>query len=105
MRTSIGRREVENMQGRESEKVLSEVIAEVRGRLEASHPAQNALRSAAEVIKHDEAEMALDDFSHIVKFYRVFITAAEYGKVHSAARGLDMVEILEETNILPFVNP
>lgn len=93
------------MQGSEPEKILSEVITEVRGRLEASHPAQNALRSAAEVIKHDEAEMALDDFSHIIKFFRVSITAAEYEKVRAAAQGLDMVDILEETDILPFITP
>ncbi|MEU1091569.1 hypothetical protein ACFYPN_33555 [Streptomyces sp. NPDC005576] len=93
------------MQGNESGKILSEVIAQVRGRLEASHPAQSALRSAAEAIKHDEAEMALDDFSHIIKFFRVFIAVAEYEKLRVAAQSLDMVDILEETDILSFVTP
>lgn len=46
--------------------------------------------------------MALDDFSHIIKFYRAFVTAADYGKLCAVSRSLDMTEILEETNILPF---
>lgn len=91
------------MQQQEAEAILSDLITEVKGRLEASHPAQNALSSSIRVIKHDEAEMALDDFSHIIKFYRVFITAADYDRLCAVARSLDMIEILEETNILPFV--
>ncbi|MFJ9641429.1 hypothetical protein [Streptomyces sp. NPDC101178] len=91
------------MQPQEAETALSDLITEVKGRLEVSHPAQNALSSSVRVIEHDEAEMALDDFSHIVKFYRVYITAADYDKLCAVARSLDMIEILEETNIIPFV--
>ncbi|MFC5671066.1 hypothetical protein [Streptomyces incanus] len=82
---------------------LDTVVAAVRARLDPSHPARNALQSTAEAIDNAEPELALDDLCHIIRYFGVRITPAEYNTLQAVAQQFSMTDLLEEARLLPFI--
>lgn len=80
-----------------------EELQEIIDGLVARHPHRSRLAdSLTALIREalaDEEEMAVDDLCHLVVYYRLPLTRAEFERISNLAERLDSADILATTNL------
>ncbi|WTW92163.1 hypothetical protein OG216_01725 [Streptomycetaceae bacterium NBC_01309] len=64
------------------------------------------VRSLANVIEAahaDEEHIAFDNLCHLVEYYRIHLTPAEFTRISNLAEHLDSAYVLDETNLASYV--